>query len=135
MIIAIVVTGSVLVAVSRDLDLVQMDVTTPQVLGVHVGRTRSVLVACALVLVAAATISVGTIAFLGLVAPHAARLLIGRTHRHLLPLAGLLGALLLTIADAIGRTVIAPSQIPAGLITAVIGCPYFIWLLWRMRRS
>ena len=135
MIIAIVVTGAVLSAVSRDLDLVQMDDTTPQVLGVHVGRTRSVLVACALVLVAAATISVGTIAFLGLVAPHAARLLIGRTHRHLLPLTGLLGALLLTIADAIGRTVIAPSQIPAGLITAVIGCPYFIWLLWRMRRS
>lgn len=135
MVIALVAAGIVLAATARDLDLMQIDDTTPRLLGVDVGRSRGMLVACALVLVAAATICVGTIAFLGLVAPHAARALIGRTHRFLLPLSGLLGALLLTVADALGRTVIAPAQIPAGLITAVIGCPYFIWTLWRMHRT
>lgn len=134
MIVALLATTWVLTLFARDLDVIQIDELTPQILGIRVSRTRIVLVSAALVLTAAATISIGTIAFIGLVAPHAARILIGRNHARLFTLAALFGALLVTVADTFGRTVIAPAQIPAGLVTAVLGCPYFVWLLWRMRR-
>jgi iron complex transport system permease protein len=71
------------------------------------------------------------IAFVGLVAPHAARALVGARHARVLPVAALLGALLVSMAD--GRTVIAPGQLPAGLLAALVGTPYFVWLLWRSR--
>ena len=77
--------------------------------------------------------AVGVIAFVGLVAPHAARALVGGRHIRVLPLAALLGASLVCLADTIGRTIIAPDQLPAGLMTALIGAPYFVWLLWRTR--
>jgi iron complex transport system permease protein len=77
---------------------------------------------------------VGVIGFVGLVAPHAARLLAGARHVVVLPLAAVLGAVLTCVADTLGRTVIAPGQLPAGLLTAAVGAPYFIWLLWRSRR-
>ena len=73
------------------------------------------------------------IAFVGLVAPHAARVLVGAQHRRVLPVAALLGALLVSVADTLGRTVIAPGQLPAGLLAALVGTPYFVWLLWRSR--
>ena len=66
---------------------------------------------------------------------HLARSLVGSSHARVIPVAALLGALLVSVADTLGRTVIAPAQIPAGLLTAMIGTPYFISLLWRTRRS
>ena len=72
-------------------------------------------------------------AFVGLVAPHAARALVGARHALALPVAVGLGALLVSVADTLGRTVIAPAQLAAGLVTALIGAPYFVWLLWRGR--
>lgn len=133
MLVALVLAAVVLAATRRDLDVLQLDETTPRVLGVSVGPARVAVLGAALVLTAAATASIGVIAFVGLVAPHAARLLIGRRHTVLLPLSALLGALLVLVSDTVGRTAIAPAQLPAGLVTAVIGCPYFLWLLWRMR--
>jgi ABC-type Fe3+-siderophore transport system permease subunit len=76
---------------------------------------------------------VGTVGFVGLVAPHLARSLVGGRHRAVVPVAALTGALLVSLADTIGRTVIAPAQVPAGLVTALVGTPYFVWLLWRSR--
>ncbi len=76
----------------------------------------------------------GTIGFVGLVAPHAARALVGRRHTRVLPVAVLLGAVLVCTADLLGRTVIAPAQLGAGLMTAVIGTPYFLYILVRNRR-
>lgn len=73
------------------------------------------------------------IGFVGLVAPHAARALVGQRHGRVLPVAALLGSLLVVVADTVGRTVIAPAQIPVGVVTAVIGAPYFAWLLWRSK--
>ena len=73
--------------------------------------------------------------FVGLVAPHAARALVGARHALALPVAVVLGAVLVSAADTLGRTVIAPAQLPAGLLTAVVGAPYFVWLLWRSRRT
>src|SRR4051794_34808241 len=75
------------------------------------------------------------VGFVGLIAPHLARSLVGSRHSRVVPVAVLLGALLVSVADTLGRTVIAPAQIPAGLLTALIGAPYFIYLLWRTRRS
>jgi ferric hydroxamate transport system permease protein len=76
---------------------------------------------------------IGVIAFVGLVAPHAARAIVGRRHARALPTAALLGGILVCVADTIGRTAIAPAQLPAGLMTAIIGAPYFVWLLYRSR--
>ncbi|WP_211116866.1 iron ABC transporter permease [Glycomyces buryatensis] len=117
----------------REIDLLALDDDTPRVLGVRLERTRLMLLISAAVLTAAAVAVVGVIAFVGLVAPHLARALVGSRHSRVLPVAVLLGTLLVSIADTLGRTVIAPAQIPAGLVCALIGTPYFIWLLWRGR--
>ncbi|MFB4166133.1 iron ABC transporter permease [Alteribacillus sp. JSM 102045] len=76
-----------------------------------------------------AVAAVGTIGFIGLVAPHLARLLTGHDHRKILPVSLLLGAVLLVIADTAGRMVLAPKEIPSGLVAAVIGAPFFLWLM------
>lgn len=84
---------------------------------------------------ATAVAAAGTIGIVGLVAPHAARALVGRQHTRVIPVAVLLGAVLVRTADLVGRTVIAPAQLGAGLMTAVIGTPYFLHLLVRSRRQ
>jgi len=83
---------------------------------------------------ATAVAAAGTIGFVGLIAPHVARALVGRRHIRVVPVAVLLGATLVCVADVMGRTVIAPAQLGAGLMTAVIGTPYFLYLLLRTRR-
>ena len=115
------------------LDLLAVDEDTARVVGVPVDRARPVLLGVACLLTATAVCAVGVIAFVGLVAPHAARVLVGAQHRRVLPVAALLGALLVSVADTRGRTVIAPGQLPAGLLAALVGTPYFVWLLWRSR--
>jgi ferric hydroxamate transport system permease protein len=115
------------------LDLLSLDEETPRLLGIRVPRSRLVLLVCAVVLTGAAVAGVGVIGFVGLVAPHAARALVGRRSARVLPVAALLGAILVGVADMVGRSVIAPSQLPAGLVTAIVGTPYFIWLLYRAR--
>ena len=77
--------------------------------------------------------AIGVVGFVGLVAPHAARKLVGRRHSRVLPVAALLGGALVVCADFVGRAVIAPAQLPADLLTAMIGAPYFFWLMWRAR--
>jgi ABC-type Fe3+-siderophore transport system permease subunit len=67
-------------------------------------------------------------------APHASRMLVAGKHRILIPFTAIIGGTLLIIADMIGRTVMAPDEIPSGLIAAALGTPYFLWLLWRSRR-
>lgn len=133
MAIALLAGVLVVARTHRDLDLVQVDDVTPRVLGVDLPRSRALHVGVAVLLTAAATAAIGPVVFVGLVAPHAARMLIGKRHRWLLPMTVVLGAALVGVADAVGRTAIAPAQLPAGLVTAVVGTPYFLWLLWRMR--
>ncbi|MGP4114290.1 iron ABC transporter permease [Streptomyces sp. 4N509B] len=115
----------------RYLDLVSLNDDTPRVLGLNLPLARFVLLGCGVVLTGTAVAAIGAIGFVGLVAPHAARTLLGRRHRWVVPVAALLGAALVVVADLLGRTVIAPEQLPAGLLTAVIGTPYFLWLLRR----
>jgi iron complex transport system permease protein len=135
MAVALAIGVLVVARTHRDLDLVQVDDVTPRVLGVDLPRSRSLHVGVAVLLTAAATAAIGPVVFVGLVAPHAARMLIGKRHRWTLPLTVVLGAALVCVADLVGRTAIAPAQLPAGLVTAVVGTPYFLWLLWRMRAT
>ncbi|WP_335977041.1 MULTISPECIES: iron ABC transporter permease [Streptomycetaceae] len=118
----------------RALDLVALDEDTPHLLGLRLAPTRFGFLAVAVLLSATATAAAGTIGFVGLVAPHAARALVGRRHVRVLPVAMLLGGALVCAADLLGRTVIAPAQLGAGLMTAVVGTPYFIRLLFRTRK-
>nr|WP_232496701.1 iron ABC transporter permease [Agromyces humatus] len=135
LLIVLLIAVPLLVGARRELDLLAFDDDTPRVLGIRLGRARLGLLALAVALSATAVAAVGVIGFVGLVAPHAARALVGARHALVLPLAALLGALLVTVADTLGRTMIAPGQLPAGLLTAVVGAPYFVWLLWRSRRA
>lgn len=134
--LAAVLTVGVAVAVLRrtELDLVSLDEDTPRLLGLKLARGRLGFLALAVLLSATAVAAAGTIGFVGLVAPHAARALVGRQHARVVPVAVLLGAVLVCTADLVGRTVIAPAQLGAGLMTAVIGTPYFLYLLVRSRR-
>ncbi len=102
-------------------------------LGIPVQRFKRI----AIVVVAAATgasVAVsGGIGFVGVVVPHLLRLMIGPDHRYLLPAAALLGASLLLLADAVSRTIVAPSELPIGIVTAAVGAPFFLWILLRRR--
>lgn len=102
-------------------------------LGVDVERTKTGIVLLVAIAVGASVAMAGTIAFVGLVVPHIIRLLIGPDHRYLLPASAIAGALLLISADIIARTLIAPTELPVGIVTACIGVPFFISLLHRRR--
>ncbi|TWD79171.1 iron complex transport system permease protein [Kribbella amoyensis] len=128
----IVLTPAIAVA-RRELDLLALDDDVPRILGVRLERARLVALIASALLTAAAVSAIGVVGFVGLVAPHAARALVGGRHTRILPVAALLGAVLVSVADSLGRTLLAPAQIPAGLLTALIGAPYFVYLLWRTR--
>lgn len=134
--VALALLVGIAVAVSRrtELDLVSLDEDTPRLLGLRLAPGRLGFLVLSVVLSATAVACAGTIGFVGLVAPHAARALVGRRHVRAVPVAILLGASLVCAADLLGRTVIAPAQLGAGLMTAVIGTPYFLYLLVRSRR-
>ncbi|MEW1999932.1 siderophore ABC transporter permease CdtC [Streptomyces coelicoflavus] len=132
--LALLVGIGVAVARRTELDLISLDEDTPRLLGLRLARGRLGFLVLSVVLSATAVACAGTIGFVGLVAPHAARALVGRRHVRVVPVALLLGAILVCAADLIGRTVIAPAQLGAGLMTAVIGTPYFLYLLVRSRR-
>ncbi|SET23208.1 iron ABC transporter permease [Nonomuraea wenchangensis] len=132
-VLALLVAVPLLAWLRRDLDLLALDEDTPRVLGVPLEPVRLAALGAAVVLTSTAVSAVGVVGFVGLVAPHAARALVGSRHARVLPVAALLGALLVSLADTLGRTVIAPAQVPAGLVTALIGTPYFVYLLWRAR--
>lgn len=100
-------------------------------LGVNVERVKTRLIILVAAGVGVSVALAGTIAFVGLVVPHIIRMLIGPDHRYLLPASMLAGALLLMIADTLSRTLLAPTELPVGLVTAVIGAPFFISLLRR----
>ena len=104
-------------------------------LGVDVERTKAVLVVTAAILTAIAVSVSGIIAFVGLIVPHVVRLLVGPSHRRLLLLSLLRGAALLSVADLLARTLVAPSELPVGVVTTFVGAPVFVYLLRRGRRT
>ena len=116
---------------ARSLDALQLGEDQAAHLGVSVARVRRETIIAAALLVGAATAFAGTIGFIGLVAPHMARLLLGGLHRLVLPGALLLGGMLLVLADLGARTLAAPAELAVGILTAAIGGPFFLWLLRR----
>jgi iron complex transport system permease protein len=117
----------------RQLDLLAVDEDTPRVFGVRREPARLSLLAVAAALAAVSVVAIGVVGFVGLVAPHMARALVGARHSRVIPASMALGALLVCVADILGRVVIAPAQLPAGLMMALVGAPYFVWLLRRTR--
>jgi len=128
---------AVLVAEARSLNLLALGEEPAQHLGADVARTKRRVFIAASLLTAAAVASAGIIGFVGLVVPHAIRILRGHDHRALLPAAFVAGGALLILADAGARTVFAPVELPVGVITAIIGVPVFAILLrrWTARSS
>lgn len=117
----------------RDLDTLGLGENKASTLGVAVNKTQILVLILAVALSTTAVAICGPIAFLGLVAPHLARGLVGGRHFTLLPAALLIGALLLQISDILARTIDPPTELPAGILTAVIGAPYFFYLLMRTK--
>ena len=131
---AVVVIGVPLVASARTLDAFAFGDTAAAALGVHVGRSRVLLLTGTALLTGALVSVSGAIGFVGLILPHAVRLLAGSRHRALLPLSVLAGAIFLVWADTGARTLFDPRELPVGILTALIGGPVFAVLLLRGRR-
>lgn len=118
---------------ARSLDALSLGSAMARGLGVRVALIRTTAVVIAAGLSAASVSVVGPVAFVGLIGPHIARTLAGPAHGSLLPLSALAGAVLTTLADLIGRRVIAPDELPVGVVVAIVGAPYFLWLMSRQR--
>ena len=122
---------AVAVFMSRDLNLMMVSEDEARSLGVRVGLTRNSLLAAASLITGAAVAFSGTIAFVGLIVPHALRLITGADNRVLIPLSALGGAIFLLAADTLARMVISPAEVSVGIITALVGAPFFLALLAR----
>ena len=117
----------------RDLDTLGLGENKASTLGVTVNKVQISVLVLAVALSTTAVAICGPIAFLGLVAPHLARRLVGGRHRTLLPAALIIGALLLQLSDILVRVIDPPTELPAGILTAIIGAPYFFYLLMRTK--
>lgn len=120
-----------LLSLARPLNLMTLGEESAAYLGTRVERTKWIAYGAASLITAAAVATAGVIGFVGLVVPHAVRLLWGSDHRFLLPASILLGATFMVLMDALARTVVAPSELPVGVVTAFVGVPVFVWLLRR----
>lgn len=121
----------VLRVLARSLDLMTLGEENAAHLGVEVGAVKNWALAAGSLLAAAAVAAGGVVGFVGLMVPHMARLLIGGDHRRLIPFAVLFGAAFLIVADTVARVALSPLEIPVGVITALCGGPFFLWLLRR----
>lgn len=124
-----------LILKSWDLNVLGAGDETAKSMGVQVERTRIITMVLASLLVAGIVCFTGTIGFIGLVAPHICRMVIGGDNRFLIPTSGLVGAILLVAADTAARTIMAPVILPVGIMTAYLGVPLFIYLILRGRRG
>lgn len=118
---------------SRVLNILNLGDITSVGLGASIEKERRLLLAASVGLAGASVSVSGGIGFVGLIAPHLARQLVGANHQFLLPTAALLGGFLVLMADTIGRSILEPSEIPAGIVVAVLGAPYFLYLLARLK--
>jgi iron complex transport system permease protein len=129
--VAVPLVALVSVPFGRELNLLLRGAGAAQLLGVNVRRLRLMIYVAASLAAAISVDIAGTIGFVGLVVPHALRLVIGNDQRVLVPASGLAGAAFLLAADTVARTAIAPQQLPVGVVTAMVGAPVFLWLLSR----
>lgn len=129
----VVLGGALTWLFGRDLNVLTLGDDTAWYLGMNVERVRLLLLALSSLLTAAAVAVSGIIGFVGLVVPHLMRIIAGPDHRALLPASALAGGTLLVLADVVARTLAAPTEIPVGIITSLLGAPFFLYLLHRRR--
>lgn len=136
----VVVTAPIIVALVLSLPLLAKGLNSLALgeaeafhLGVPVQRLKTAVVILTALAVGASVAAAGVIGFIGIVVPHLIRIVLGPDHRILLPFSALLGGTLLMGADVIARTVVAPAELPIGIVTAAVGAPFFLWLLLRRR--
>ena len=126
-----IVAGLLALMAAQRLNILQLGDDMARGIGLAVERTRILLTAVAALLAASAVSVVGLLGFVGLIVPHAARLMIGADYRFLLPAAALLGIAVVTLSDTAARLLFAPLELPVGIIMAVVGAPFFLYLLRR----
>ena len=132
LLLATVVSGALLITLPRyaqSLNALLLGESEARHLGIKVDNIKVALITWVAIGVGTSVALVGTIAFVGLVVPHVVRMLAGPDHRYLLPASALAGALLLVVADTLARVLIAPTELPVGVITTIVGVPFFISLL------
>ena len=120
---------------TREMDILTFGDDQAKSAGVETGVIRKQLLVFSTMLSGAAVSLSGVIGFVDLIAPHAARKITGSAHRYLIPMSFFIGGSLMTLTDLIARTVISPSELPVGAITALVGAPFFVWIYFRRRRS
>ena len=125
----------VLTLLARHLDLLSLGDRQARHLGLDVARTRKIVIAMTALLTGTSVAFTGTIGFIGLVVPHLARLLCGPSHRRVLPVSAVLGALLIVFADTLSRTIAPPDEVPIGLFTAALGAPFFLIVVLRTKEA
>ncbi|PHV03921.1 ABC transporter permease [Janthinobacterium sp. BJB412] len=132
----VVLAGAMLFALrsARSMNVMALHAEAAATLGIKVGPLRKGLFFCSGLLTASAVTSAGSIGFVGLIVPHACRFAVGPDHRVLIPAAALAGGTFLVLADTLARTVLAPQQLPVGVVTALIGTPVFLYQLHRLRK-
>jgi len=116
---------------AKPLNLLQLGDEEAHYLGVNVRQIQRRLLMCSALLVAAAVAVSGVIGFIGLVVPHLLRMWLGADHRAVIPGSVLVGAILLLVADTVARTLVAPAEMPVGLLTSLLGAPWFLWMIFR----
>lgn len=120
---------------ARELDLIRFGDNSARSLGQRVDLIRGAMILLCTLISGAAVAAAGLVSFVGLVAPHIASRLVGPSHARIFPVAALIGASLVMAADLAGRVIIAPAQLPAGIVTGLIGAPFFAYLLWGRRHA
>ena len=128
----LIVAIPVIMLYSRKLDLLHLGEDVATSLGTHVKRTKMILLVAAVMLAGAAISVAGGLSFLGLIAPHIARSIVGHKHIHIVMMSGLIGGLLMVFADGLARMIAPPLDIPVGVLIAIIGAPYFLYVLRKM---
>ncbi|GHE27600.1 ABC transporter permease [Streptomyces vinaceus] len=131
---ALLAGTALLIALARPLDLLLAGEEGARTLGLDTGRFRAAVFVLTSLVIGVLVACSGAIGFVGLMVPHAARMVVGAGHRALLPVAALGGAVFLTLADLVARTAAAPEEIPVGVVTALVGGPFFLWMLRRSAR-
>ncbi|AKG54047.1 Vitamin B12 ABC transporter permease component BtuC [Dehalogenimonas sp. WBC-2] len=128
--VPIIIIGALVIFLfARSLNIIQLGEDQAKQLGVDVEKQKIMLLSAATLITAAAVSFVGIIGFVGIIIPHAVRLIWGADYRFLLPLSALIGAIFMIVADIVSRTLMAPTEIPIGIITAICGAPFFLYLL------
>ncbi|MGU3412844.1 FecCD family ABC transporter permease [Enterobacteriaceae bacterium C23F] len=124
-------TVAIIWRLAKQLNLLQLGDEEAHYLGVNVKQIQRRLLMCSALLVAAAVAVSGVIGFIGLVVPHLLRMWLGADHRAVVPGSVLVGAILLLVADTVARTLVAPAEMPVGLLTSLLGAPWFLWMIFR----